>query len=83
MIKCVKMRVISLICAHHWSAMAVIMVKQEIGLPFVFYLHSTEWGRSFDGGSKMVTHIEEKRSHMEKAAEMGKRGRRRVIFHPG
>ena len=49
-----------IICAHDWlSAMAGIMVKQETGLPFVFHLHSTEWGRSLDGGSKTVTHIEE------------------------
>jgi len=49
-----------IICAHDWlSAIAGIMIKQETGLPFVFHLHSTEWGRSFDGGSKTVTHIEE------------------------
>lgn len=49
-----------IICAHDWlSAMAGIMIKQETGLPFVFHLHSTEWGRSLDSGSKTVTHIEE------------------------
>lgn len=49
-----------IICAHDWlSAMAGIMVKQETGLPFVFHLHSMEWGRSLNGGSKTVTHIEE------------------------
>jgi glycogen(starch) synthase len=48
-----------IICAHDWlSAMAGIMVKQETGLPFVFHLHSTEWGRSLDGGSETVLHIE-------------------------
>ena len=49
-----------IICAHDWlSAMAGIMVKQETGLPFVFHLHSTEWGRSLGGGSETVTRIEE------------------------
>lgn len=35
------------------------MVKQETGLPFVFHLHSTEWGRSMGEGSKTVLHMEE------------------------
>ena len=49
-----------IICAHDWlSAMAGIMVKQETGLPFVFHLHSTEWGRSMGEGSKTVLHMEE------------------------
>jgi len=48
-----------MICAHDWlSAMAGIMIKQETGLPFVLHLHSTEWGRSLDGGSETVLHIE-------------------------
>ncbi len=48
-----------MICAHDWlSAMAGTMIKQETGLPFVFHLHSTEWGRSLDGGSETVLHIE-------------------------
>jgi len=48
-----------IICAHDWlSAMAGIMAKRETGLPFVFHLHSTEWGRALDGGSQTVTHIE-------------------------
>jgi glycosyltransferase involved in cell wall biosynthesis len=48
-----------IICAHDWlSAMAGIMIKQETGLPFVFHLHSTEWGRSLNGGSETVLHIE-------------------------
>jgi len=49
-----------IICAHDWlSAMAGIMVKHETGLPFVFHLHSTEWGRSLGGGSTVIRHIEE------------------------
>lgn len=49
-----------MICAHDWlSAMAGIIVKQETGLPFVFHLHSTEWGRAMGGGSKTVIHMEE------------------------
>ncbi|MDI6886340.1 MAG: glycosyltransferase family 4 protein [archaeon] len=48
-----------IICAHDWlSAMAGIMAKRETGLPFVFHLHSTEWGRALNGGSETVTHIE-------------------------
>ena len=48
-----------IICAHDWlSAMAGIMAKRETGLPFIFHLHSTEWGRALDGGSQTVTHIE-------------------------
>jgi glycogen(starch) synthase len=49
-----------IICAHDWlSAMAGIMIKQETGLPFVFHLHSTEWGRSMGEGAKTVLHMEE------------------------
>ncbi len=49
-----------IICAHDWlSAMAGITVKQETGLPFVFHLHSTEWGRSMGEGAKTVLHMEE------------------------
>ncbi|MFZ2070478.1 MAG: glycosyltransferase family 4 protein [Halobacteriota archaeon] len=49
-----------IICAHDWlSAMAGIIVKQETGLPFVFHLHSTEWGRAMGEGSKTVIHMEE------------------------
>ncbi|MDI6810807.1 MAG: glycosyltransferase family 4 protein, partial [archaeon] len=48
-----------IICAHDWlSAMAGIMAKRETGLPFVFHIHSTEWGRALNGGSETVTHIE-------------------------
>jgi glycosyltransferase involved in cell wall biosynthesis len=48
-----------IICAHDWlSAMAGIMVRQETGLPFVFHIHSTEWGRSLGGGSETITYIE-------------------------
>ena len=48
-----------IICAHDWlSAMAGIMAKRETGLPFVFHIHSTEWGRALNGGSQTVTHIE-------------------------
>jgi glycogen(starch) synthase len=48
-----------IICAHDWlSAMAGIMAKRETGLPFVFHIHSTEWGRALNGGSETVMHIE-------------------------
>ena len=49
-----------IICAHDWlSAMAGITVKQETGLPFVFHIHSTEWGRSMGEGAKTVLYMEE------------------------
>ena len=49
-----------IICAHDWlSAIAGIMIKQETNLPFVFHLHSTEWGRALGNGSETVTQIEE------------------------
>ena len=48
-----------MICAHDWlSAMAGIMAKRETGLPFVFHLHSTEWGRALNGGSETVIQFE-------------------------
>lgn len=50
-----------IICAHDWlSAIAGKIVKQETDLPFVFHLHSTEWGRALDGGSETIIHIEKK-----------------------
>lgn len=48
-----------IICAHDWlSAMGGIIAKRETGLPFVFHIHSTEWGRALGGGSETVTYIE-------------------------
>jgi glycogen(starch) synthase len=48
-----------IMCAHDWlSSMAGIMAKRETGLPFVFHIHSSEWGRALNGGSETVTHIE-------------------------
>jgi glycogen(starch) synthase len=48
-----------IICAHDWlSAMAGIMAKRETGLPFVFHLHSTEWGRALNGGSETIVQFE-------------------------
>jgi len=49
-----------IISAHDWlSAIAGIASKKATGLPFVFHVHSTEWGRALDEGSKFVTHLEE------------------------
>ncbi|MCD6203292.1 MAG: glycosyltransferase family 4 protein [Methanophagales archaeon] len=51
-----------IICAHDWlSAIAGLMIKKELGLPFVFHFHSTGWGRKLDGGSdsETVMYIEE------------------------
>jgi len=48
-----------IICAHDWlSAIAGIMVKQETGLPFVFHVHSTEWGRTMNTGLRVITQLE-------------------------
>ena len=45
-----------IICAHDWlSAIAGLMIKKELGLPFVFHFHSTGWGRKLDGGSDSET----------------------------
>ncbi|MHC1635821.1 MAG: glycosyltransferase family 4 protein [Candidatus Methanospirareceae archaeon] len=49
-----------IVCVHDWlSAIAGIIIKHETNLPFVFHLHSTEWGRSLDSGSRVVLHLEE------------------------
>ncbi len=46
-------------CVHDWlSAIAGIITKNETNIPLVFHVHSTEWGRSGGGGSKVVSHLE-------------------------
>lgn len=50
-----------LVVAHDWlSAIAGIMIKRETNLPFVFHIHSTEWGRVMDQGSETIIHLERK-----------------------
>jgi len=45
--------------AHDWlSAMGGIAIKRELGLPFVFHVHSTEKGRTLGNGSEVVSNIE-------------------------
>ena len=47
------------VCVHDWlSGIAGIIVKNETKIPVVFHVHSTEWGRSGDTGSEVVTHLE-------------------------
>jgi len=47
------------VCVHDWlSSIAGLIIKKETDIPVVFHVHSTEWGRSGDGGSEVVSHIE-------------------------
>ncbi|MCP8312494.1 MAG: glycosyltransferase family 4 protein [Candidatus Methylarchaceae archaeon HK02M1] len=49
-----------IICVHDWlSSIAGLIIKSELKLPLVFHAHSTEWGRSGDGGSRIITHLED------------------------
>jgi len=48
-----------IVIAHDWlSAMGGIAIKRELGLPFVFHVHSTEKGRTLGNGSEVVSNIE-------------------------
>jgi glycosyltransferase involved in cell wall biosynthesis len=48
-----------LICIHDWlSSIAGLMIKNELQMPMVFHVHSTEWGRSGNSGSEVVSHLE-------------------------
>jgi glycogen(starch) synthase len=47
------------VCVHDWlSSVAGIIIKNEIKMPVVFHVHSTEWGRSGGQGSEVVSHFE-------------------------
>ncbi len=47
-----------LVCYHDWlNSIAGMMVKDELAIPCVFHVHSTEWGRSADGSS-MISALE-------------------------
>jgi glycosyltransferase involved in cell wall biosynthesis len=49
-----------IVCVHDWlSSIAGIITKNETNLPLAFHVHSTEWGRSGDGGSEVVSHFEQ------------------------
>lgn len=49
-----------LISVHDWlSSMAGLIIKEELEkMPLAFHVHSTEWGRSGDTGSEVVSHLE-------------------------
>jgi glycogen(starch) synthase len=52
-------------CVHDWlSSIAGIIVKNETKIPVVFHVHSTEWGRSGDTGSSVVSHFESATAEM-------------------
>ncbi|MBU2559566.1 glycosyltransferase family 4 protein [archaeon] len=47
------------ICAHDWlSSIAGMAAKRQTNLPLVFHVHSTERGRTMDGGSEVITRLE-------------------------
>ena len=47
------------VCVHDWlSSISGLIIKKETKIPVVFHVHSTEWGRSGDTGSEVVTHLE-------------------------
>jgi glycosyltransferase involved in cell wall biosynthesis len=47
------------VCVHDWlSSIAGIIVKNETKVPVAFHVHSTEWGRSGDRGSEVVSYLE-------------------------
>jgi len=54
--------------AHDWlSAIGGITIKKEVGLPFIFHVHSTEKGRTLGNGSEVVSSIE---LHGARAADL-------------
>jgi len=48
-----------IVIAHDWlSVIAGTAIKRELGLPFVFHVHSTEKGRTLGHGSDVIYNIE-------------------------
>ncbi|MCP8316122.1 MAG: glycosyltransferase family 4 protein [archaeon] len=48
-----------LICVHDWlSSISGLIIKNELKIPMVSHVHSTEWGRSWNTGSEVVGHLE-------------------------
>jgi glycogen(starch) synthase len=48
-----------IVCVHDWlSCISGLIVKNGSKIPVVFHVHSTEWGRSGDTGSEVVSHLE-------------------------
>lgn len=49
----------SIISVNDWlSSIAGIICKNELKIPVIFHVHSTEWGRSGGKGSAVVNHLE-------------------------
>jgi glycogen(starch) synthase len=47
------------VAVHDWlSSVAGIIIKNETEIPVIFHVHSTEFGRSGDHGSEVVSHFE-------------------------
>jgi glycosyltransferase involved in cell wall biosynthesis len=47
------------VCFHDWlSSIAGLTIEQELKMPLIFHVHSTEWGRTGDSGSQVVSHLE-------------------------
>ena len=47
------------VSVHDWlSCISGLMIKNDLNMPLVFHVHSTEWGRIGDGGSEMISHLE-------------------------
>lgn len=54
-----------IVIAHDWLSMiAGVAVKKELGLPFVFHVHSTERGRTMGNGSDVISGFEERGAQM-------------------
>jgi len=48
-----------IVVAHDWlSVISGIAIKRELGLPFVFHVHSTEKGRTLGNGSEVISNVE-------------------------
>ena len=47
-----------LVCYHDWlNSIAGMMVKEELDIPTVFHVHSTEWGRA-ENGAEIIKALE-------------------------
>ncbi|MEM3439587.1 MAG: glycosyltransferase family 4 protein, partial [Candidatus Bathyarchaeia archaeon] len=67
---CVKRegRKYDIACVHDWlSAMSGLIIKNELSLPVAFHVHSVEWGRSGDGGSRVISQLEDEMARMADA----------------
>ncbi len=54
-----------IVVAHDWlSVIGGTAVKRELGLPFVFHVHSTEKGRTLGHGSDVIYNIELRGGHL-------------------